>query len=314
MFSIRFLKDQPLHISAEVSFYKEVETDEHGVFKVRLPLTVSKHFKRIKQCSVKLISSSEPFCGVASSTTSSSLHLKSRKERTDYIFSAGFFTFKPLTEPELCNQKPNIPTITKQFDSIKTFFRSPNVPIVQNPPPTLPPLFSLLPPPTVPVVQNPPPNLPPFFPLLPPMPTFPPLLALPSLPTLPAMPALPQLPALPKLPPILGLGQEINATIPLNTKENPLSDEKTFSLPTIPSFPSPSAALGIPMPPNHLQPPSLPNPFLPSPPAFNLPPILPPGIVPGITPPPPPTFAFPPFPPFPFLPHLVSLAFRQLHP
>jgi hypothetical protein len=89
------------------SFRKEVETDEHGEFKVHLPFSLSKHVKKIEGCSVTLISSSEPYCAVASTAISSSLHLKSRKQGT-HIFSAGFFTFKPLKQPNLCNQKPSI--------------------------------------------------------------------------------------------------------------------------------------------------------------------------------------------------------------
>ena len=89
------------------SFRKEVKTDKHGEFNVHLPFSISKHVKKIEGCSVTLISSSEPYCAVASTATSSSLHLKSRKQGT-HIFSAGFFTFKPLKQPNLCNQKPSI--------------------------------------------------------------------------------------------------------------------------------------------------------------------------------------------------------------
>ncbi|XP_021296766.1 uncharacterized protein LOC110426005 [Herrania umbratica] len=89
------------------SFRQEVKTNEHGEFKIHLPFSVSKHVKKIKGCSVKLIRSGEPYCAVVSRATSSSLHLKSRMHGT-HIFSAGFFTFKPLKRPTLCGQKPSI--------------------------------------------------------------------------------------------------------------------------------------------------------------------------------------------------------------
>ncbi|RDX64631.1 hypothetical protein CR513_56795, partial [Mucuna pruriens] len=48
------------------SFKQEVKTNEHGKFKVKLPFKVRKHTKRIKGCTVKLISSNVPHCAVAS--------------------------------------------------------------------------------------------------------------------------------------------------------------------------------------------------------------------------------------------------------
>nr|ABN09049.1 hypothetical protein MtrDRAFT_AC172742g21v1 [Medicago truncatula] len=56
---------------------KQVKTNEHGEFKIQLPFSVRKHVKRIKGCVVKLVSSNEPFCSIASAASSSSLHLKS---------------------------------------------------------------------------------------------------------------------------------------------------------------------------------------------------------------------------------------------
>ncbi|KAM0937533.1 hypothetical protein DsansV1_C25g0189501 [Dioscorea sansibarensis] len=122
------------------SFREEVKTNEQGEFQVNLPLEVSKHIKRIKACSVKLISSNEPFCAVASSATSTTLrHLKS-KNGSVHVFSAGFFTFKPLKQPEVCYQKP-------KFDSVKQFAPFTGLPPFQlNLPPfplPLPPLPSL---------------------------------------------------------------------------------------------------------------------------------------------------------------------------
>ncbi|KAI9110681.1 hypothetical protein K1719_018119 [Acacia pycnantha] len=93
--------------NSKPKFRKEAKIDKHGEFKVQLPFLVSKHMRRIKGCTMKLLSSSEPYCAAASASTSSSLHLKSRKQGK-YVFSAGFFSFKPLKQPNLCNQKPRI--------------------------------------------------------------------------------------------------------------------------------------------------------------------------------------------------------------
>ncbi|KAG5010270.1 hypothetical protein GmHk_07G019758 [Glycine max] len=54
--------------------------------------------------------SSEPYYALASAAASSSRRLKSRKQGL-HIFSAGFFSFKPLKQPNLCNQKPSIQNI-----------------------------------------------------------------------------------------------------------------------------------------------------------------------------------------------------------
>ncbi|XVE78584.1 hypothetical protein DITRI_Ditri13aG0157700 [Diplodiscus trichospermus] len=158
--------------SSRPSFRQEVKTNEHGEFKVHLPFSVSNHVKKINRCSVKLISSSEPYCAVASTATSSSLHLKSRKQGT-HIFSAGFFTFNPLKQPNLCNQKPSVQD-SKQDNTEKGTLGSgqPNYPIF--PPP----------------LQDPaaPPRASPLLPNLPPLPQLPPLPPLPPFPGLPFPP------------------------------------------------------------------------------------------------------------------------------
>ncbi|XP_028764914.1 formin-2-like [Neltuma alba] len=149
--------------NSKPKFRKEAKTDEQGEFKVQLPFSVSKHVKRIKGCTVKLVSSSEPYCAVASAATSSSLRLKSRKQG-EHVFSAGFFSFKPLKQPNLCNQKPRIEN-SKQVGSLKTAF-SPNVdstfpPPIQDPPtrdgflPPLPQLPEIPPLPPLPKMQWP---------------------------------------------------------------------------------------------------------------------------------------------------------------
>ncbi|XP_075639575.1 uncharacterized protein LOC142611347 [Castanea sativa] len=180
--------------TSKPSFHKEVKTDRHGEFKVHLPFSVSKHMKKIEGCSVKLISSSEPYCAVASTATSSSLHLKSRKQGT-HIFSAGFFTFKPLKQPNLCNQKPSIQN-SKELGSNKL---------------SLPPTDGL---------DFPPPIQDPTSPDLPPLPK------LPELPPLPLLPPLPNLPGLPIPPPNLGKTTNSKPTTTESLKKTQLQDEK----------------------------------------------------------------------------------------
>ncbi|XP_022727903.1 cyclin-dependent kinase 12 [Durio zibethinus] len=156
--------------SSRPSFRQEVKTNERGEFKVHLPFSVSKHVKKIKRCSVELINSSEPYCAVASTATSSSLYLKSRKQGT-HIFSAGFFTFKPLKQPNLCNQKPSVQD-SRQINTQNTLrFAQPNYPTF--PPPLQDP-------------ATPQPS--PLLPNLPPLPQLPQLPPLPSLPGLPFPP------------------------------------------------------------------------------------------------------------------------------
>ncbi|XP_030953271.1 formin-2 [Quercus lobata] len=180
--------------TSKPSFHKEVKTDQHGEFKVHLPFSVSKHVKKIEGCSVKLISSSEPYCAVASTATSSSLHLKSRKQGT-HIFSAGFFTFKPLKQPNLCNQKPSIQN-SKELGSNKR---------------SLPPTDGL---------DFPPPIQDPTSPYLPPLPK------LPELPPLPLLPPLPNLPGLPFPPPNQGNTTNSKPTTTESLKKTQLQDEK----------------------------------------------------------------------------------------
>ncbi|GMY12832.1 protein PELPK1-like isoform X5 [Fagus crenata] len=270
--------------TSKPNFQKEVKTDKHGEFKVHLPFSISKHVKKIEGCSVKLISSSEPYCAVASTATSSSLHLKSRKQGT-HIFSAGFFTFKPLKQPNLCNQKPSIQSSKKL---------------------SLPPTNGLdFPPP----IQDPTtPDLPPTLPPLPHLPLLPPL---PQLPPLPPLPLLPPLPGIP-VPPIPGKTT--------NSKPTQLEDQKeahpeTFFPPLLPTNPFqpppllPNPFQPPPLLPNPFQPPPLlPNPFQPPPaPLIPLPPI--PGFTPPSPPPPTPSLPlpFPPIIPLPPIPRIPGI-------
>ncbi|TKY65032.1 Olee protein [Spatholobus suberectus] len=253
-------------------FRKEVKTDEHGEFKVQLPFSVSKHVKRIKGCSVKLISSSEPYCAVASAATSSSLRLKSRKQGL-HIFSAGFFSFKPLKQPNLCNQKPSIQNI-KGLDFVKNLF-----------PPNIDPSF-------------PPPLKDPNTPggLLPPLPGLP---GIPPL--LPPLPPLPPLPGIPRSSPVpAGITNDSPNVQPSDQKT---ADPNNLIFPPNPLFPPPIVPNPFQPPPlvsNPLQPPGpsplVPNPFQP-PSSGTSPPLFPFPTVPSLTPSPPsPAFPFP-FPP-----------------
>ncbi|KAA8547876.1 hypothetical protein F0562_004305 [Nyssa sinensis] len=266
--------------NSKPSFHEEVKTNEYGEFRVHLPFSVSKHVKKIKGCSVKLISSSEPYCAVASTASSSSLHLKSRNHGT-HTFSAGFFTFKPLKQPNLCNQKPSFQNPKKlKFNFTKSLFPNPD--------------YTTFPPP----IQDPP------TPFLPPLDKnhFHPLPQLPILPPLPQLPPLPPLPGLPYFPPLPG------------KKTSQLSKQKVAQpefFHRIPFVPSPPTAFGIPLPPNPFRPPSVlpPNPFRPPsvlpPNPFRPPSVLPPNPFrppPSVLPPNP--FRPPPsvLPPNPFQP------------
>ncbi|KAK6798553.1 hypothetical protein RDI58_006256 [Solanum bulbocastanum] len=271
------------------SFYKEVKTNEHGKFSVDLPISVSKHAKKIKGCSVKLIKSSEPYCAVASTATSSSLHLKSRKQGT-HIFSAGFFTFKPLNQPDLCSQKPSIQNSKKKLtDPKKSAISNPNDPTFYPP------------------IQDPPtPGT-----LLPPLPRLPPIPLLPPLPDLPGLPISPvpkdsskyysqsEAAAKPNFfNPIGGLPLPPNPLLPPPSilPPNPFLPPPSIIPPIIPSPPPSIFPPLFPSPPPSIIPPIIPSPPR-SPPSL-FPPFIPP-LIPGLTPspPPPPPSLFPPLPP-----------------
>ncbi|KAG5614846.1 hypothetical protein H5410_014670 [Solanum commersonii] len=180
-------------------FYQEVKTNMHGEFSVHLPFNVDKHVKHVIGCSARLISSSEPQCAEASTTTTSSFQLKSKKKGT-HIFSAGFFTFKPVNQPKLCNQKPSIhstnnkeaypdPILTPSVSRFVTINQGYLPPLPGLPPlPRLPPLPPLvLFPPLFhgPPMSLPPSTFPPFFhapPMSPPPSTFPPFFHAPPIP------------------------------------------------------------------------------------------------------------------------------------
>ncbi|KAK1364095.1 Pollen Ole e 1 allergen and extensin [Heracleum sosnowskyi] len=217
-------------------FRKEVRTNKHGKFRVNLPFFVTKH---VKKCSVNLVRSNDANCAVASTATTSSLHLKSTRART-HIFSAGFLTFKPLKQPNICNQKPQIPNsppsrppkrathkrTSKGLLDQKTFFPFPPLipnpfqpppailpPIIPSPPPSIFPPFFPSPPPSIfppifpPPPQPPPSIFPPLFPappvappsIFPPIPGFTPPVVKPPPPP-PVFPFLP--PGFPGVPPV----------------------------------------------------------------------------------------------------------------
>ncbi|XP_010420252.1 PREDICTED: WAS/WASL-interacting protein family member 3-like [Camelina sativa] len=287
--------------NSKPSFRQEVKTDARGEFKVKLPFSVSKHVKKIKRCSVKLLSSSQPYCSIASSATSSSLkRLKSNHHgENTRVFSAGFFTFKPENQPEICSQKPVNP---------KPLLPDPSFPPPIQDPPTPSPI----------------PNLP-IVPPLPdlPLPTLPPLLPSPGGPG-------PRKPASLRNKKSVYLEDKKTEVLKPNFQflpPNPLNPPSVIPPnPLIPSIPTPT------LPPNPLipSPPTLPPiPLLPSPPAAptlptiptipTLPPLptLPP--VPGVTPPslpmPTPPSLPVPLPPIPLIPGIppASSSFSSHH-
>ncbi|XVE72281.1 hypothetical protein DITRI_Ditri11bG0026900 [Diplodiscus trichospermus] len=250
--------------TSEPGFRQEVKTNENGEFKIDLPFSVSKHVKKIKGCSVKLIRSSEPYCGVASTASSSSLHLKSRKHGT-HIFSAGFFTFKPLKQPILCNQKPSVHN-PKLLGNKKTEGDS-----ILKPPILFPNQF--LPPPIFPPNPfQPPPLLPPLLPPNPFQPPPAPLIPNPFQP--PPAPLIPNPFQPPPAPLIPNPFQPAPAPVfpPNPFMPPPASPAPLFPFPPIPGLTPPS-----PPPPS--------PPFFPFPlPPFPFPPIPPfPGIPPALT-------------------------------
>ncbi|PPE00119.1 hypothetical protein GOBAR_DD02836 [Gossypium barbadense] len=117
------------------SFRQVAKTNEQGEFKVRLPFSVTKHVKKVKGCSVKLVRSSEPYCA-------------------------------PLKLPNLCNKKPSVVADSKEYNTPHTLdFEQPNYPIFP------PPLEDPATPRPSPLL----PNLPPLpqLPPLPPLPGLP---------------------------------------------------------------------------------------------------------------------------------------------
>ncbi|EOA20822.1 hypothetical protein CARUB_v10001160mg [Capsella rubella] len=307
--------------NSKPSFRQEVKTDARGEFKVKLPFSVSKHVKKIKRCSVKLLSSSQPYCSIASSATSSSFkRLRSNHHgENTRVFSAGFFTFKPENQPEICSQKQvNLGQTTKPLLPDPSF-----PPPIQDPPtpsaipnlPIVPPLPDL-PLPTIPPLLPPGTSgsrksaslhnkkygsledkktevLKPDFFFLPPNPLNPPSVIppnplIPSIPT-PTLPPNPLIPSPPTLPPI-----------PLLP-----SPPATPTLPPIPLLPSPPATPTLP-----------PVPTIPTLPPLPPLPVLPP--VPVVNPPslpmPPPSLPIP-LPPVPLIPGIppASSSLSSLH-
>ncbi|CAH8386720.1 unnamed protein product [Eruca vesicaria subsp. sativa] len=250
-----------LDTNSKPSFRQEVKTDEHGEFKVNLPFSVSKHVKKIKRCSVKLLSSSQPYCSIAASATSSSLkRLKRRKHgENTRVFSAGFFTFKPENQPEICSQKPI------NLRGAKPLLPDPSFPPpIQDPVPDNPlPILPILPP----LVDLPLPTLPPLLPpkrsaslpnkkdsyladkntkvvkpdsfvtpLLPPNPLNPPSVIPPN-PVTPLLPPIPIVSSPPSLPPFQPspstLVPPTRPPVPVKTPPSPEPPSFTIALPPI---------------------------------------------------------------------------------
>ncbi|CAN6470678.1 unnamed protein product [Victoria cruziana] len=166
----RFISGATVAIECEngkqrFNFRKEVQTDSQGKFRVVLPFSVSHQTTRIRGCSVSLVKSNEPYCSVASMATTSSLGLKSRRAGR-HVFSAGFFTFRPLQQPDLCYQKPTITSIPK-YDVPRFSFAPPPKPpsAIGSPALPLPPLLNL---PYLPPLLT----LPPLINIAPPQPPY----------------------------------------------------------------------------------------------------------------------------------------------
>ncbi|KAG7550781.1 hypothetical protein ISN45_Aa06g015320 [Arabidopsis thaliana x Arabidopsis arenosa] len=291
--------------NSKPSFRQEVKTDKRGEFKVKLPFSVSKHVKKIKRCSVKLLSSSQPYCSIASSATSSSLkRLKSSHHgENTRVFSAGFFTFRPENQPEICSQKPI------NLQASKPLLPDPSFPQpIQDPPNPSPlPNLPIVPPlPNLPLPDLPLPQVPPLLPpgpqksssvhnkksdslkdkktevlkpdfFLPPNPLNPPSIIppnplIPSIPT-PTLPPNPVIPSPPTLPPIPLIPSPTTPTLP------PIPLIPTPPTPTLPPLPTMPTLPPLPLPPVPIVNP----PALPPPPSFPVP--LPPiPLIPGIPP------------------------------
>ncbi|MQM17409.1 hypothetical protein Taro_050381 [Colocasia esculenta] len=221
---------------AKPGFRQEARTNSHGVFRVHLPPSIGKHLKSIQACSVKLVSSGQPFCSVAASATSSSVRLRSRKSGV-HVFSAGFFTFKPLQQPELCYQKPS-PAGSPQLGSSKTFGPFPKLPLPAFP------LFSPLP--QLPPLPNLPssPNLPSFLPPAQSKPYLPPSSTAPAMDQKQDQPAFLQPPLIPSFG---GLPSPSRPFQPPSLQPlNPFQPPPSF-LPSLPFQPPPSS-FGPPLP------------------------------------------------------------------
>ncbi|KAK4366660.1 hypothetical protein RND71_014540 [Anisodus tanguticus] len=226
-------------------FYQEVKTNEHGKFSVHLPFLVDKHVKHIIGCSVRLISSSEPHCAVAStSSASSSFRLHSRKKGTH--FSAGFFNL-------LCNQKPTIHSTTNKKEALYSHNKKealyPHKSLTSSTPNDhtfSPPMSNFLT-----IKQE----------FLPPLPRLPPLPELPPLPPLPLLPPLFRSP--PTSPPSI---------FPPIFQSPPMSPPSIFPpfFRSSPIFPTPMISLTpppiprlTPLPPPPPPPPTFPFPLFP---------------------------------------------------
>lgn len=186
------------HTTSETNFRQQAKTNKNGNFKVVLPFSVQEHTNKMETCSVKMIKSSDPFCSVPSSATSSSLKLKNSKIRDGTrVFSAGYFAFKPLKQPTSCNRKNTDILKSKQVNPQLPF--PPIVPPVIQPPSILPP-NPLQPAPLIPNPFQPPAPLIPIIPM-PPLPILtppspPPTVLPPFIP-----PFLPPIPGIPSGPP-----------------------------------------------------------------------------------------------------------------
>ncbi|WOL03158.1 steroidogenic factor 1 [Canna indica] len=189
------------HAAGKPVYRSVATTNRRGVFRLRLPPTISKRTNLAEACAVKLVESNEPLCAVASSAPAAGVRLKSKKNGIR-VYSAGLFSFKPTNKPEYSCDRRLVLGAEEMVAQPALFLAPPSIPFVPSPPSVGPvplPANPLFPPPSLlpPNPLQPPPSVLPPNPLQPPSP---PPFNLPPIPFL-APPPPPPPPALP-FPPV----------------------------------------------------------------------------------------------------------------
>jgi len=87
----------------EPDFSLEAQTNEYGEFKFELPPSIFHSHEQVQRCSATLLKNPQGSCKVASMAKSSSFSLKS-KQGSIYTYSAGSFTYRPPSPPQLCSK------------------------------------------------------------------------------------------------------------------------------------------------------------------------------------------------------------------
>lgn len=215
-------------------FRKEVKTSIDGVFRFHLKGV------GVRVCSAKLLSSTHPFCSIGETSSNSDSSLRQLKklgiDGVVHVYSVGFFTFRPINQPNMCKKLGFMPPNPFQPPSL---FPPPPLfpPNPFQPPPSIFPPNPFQPTPPPPIIPpnpfrpaQPPPILPPY-PFLPSPPPPPPLFHFPKIPGLrPPSPPPPPLFHFPKIP---GL-------------RPPSPPPPFFHIPKIPSFFNPPSPPPLP--------------------------------------------------------------------